>query len=317
MDTQNVPTSVMNARILESLEGDTKEAQSTATNYTRTQMREESFAFNILPPEKATNDMLDRDLDETLRIIWELEPESAGGKWVPFETVPDAEYITGSRYVIPFARVLTNKNHKDIDQLRTYRQDLRKIITDNDIKDGLAKIDGKFMETVNSIVFDAAGQGEVQNQTGKVQWIRTSEGLNRSSFAEAKKMMTRGTSDGRYRLKNHFCLMNNNTAQDWLKLGRDAVGGDLSERLFTDGLTIDSIEGVKMIFTIKDDLVPDNYVYFFTAPEFLGKCFYFTDWTMFMKKEAFFVEWFSYWLGGMAFGNIAGVCLVQFNNAGA
>ena len=314
MGTQNVPTSVINARILEHLDrGEVKKAQDAATDYTRTQIREESFAFKILPPEKATDDMLDRALDERLQIICELEPDSPGAKWVPLQTIPDGEYITGSRYLVPFARILTPKFVKDIDELRTYRQDIRKIITDNSIKDGLAEVDGKFMDTVNAIVLDAASQGAANNVSGKVQWIETSDPLNRSSFAEAKKMLPRGNSDGKYRLKNYICLMNDVTAQDWLKLDRAEVGGDLSEEFFRNGLTTDTFLGVKAIFTIKDDLVPDNYVYFFAAPEFLGRCFYLTDWTMFMKKEAFFIEMFSYWLGGFAFGNIAGMALCKFN----
>ena len=314
MDTQNVPTSVINALILEYLDRDEeKKAQDAATDYTRTQIREESFAFKILPPEKATDDMLDRALDERLQIIWELEPDSPAAKWVPLQTIPDGEYIVGSRYIISFARVLTPKFVKDIDELRTYRQDIRKILTDNSIKDALAEIDSKFMDTVNAIVLDAPSQGSANNVTGKVQWIETSDPLNRSSFAEAKKMLPRGNSNGKYRLRNYICLMNDVTAQDWLKLDRNAVGGDLSEEFFRNGLTTDTFLGVKAIFTIKDDLVPDNYVYFFAAPEFLGKCFYLTDWTMFMKKEAFFIEMFSYWLGGFAFGNVAGIALAKFN----
>ena len=314
MDTQNVPTSVINAQILEHLDrGEVKKAQDAATDYTRTQIREESFAFKIIPPEKATDDMLDRALDERLQIIWELEPDSPGAKWVPLQTIPDGEYIVGSRYLIPFARVLTPKFEKDIDELRTYRQDLRKILTDNSIKDALAEIDSKFMDTCNAIVLDAAGQGQPHNKTGKVQWIELTDPLNRSSFAEAKKMLPRGNSNGKYRLRNYIALMNDVTAQDWLKLTRDQVGGDLSEEFFRNGLTTDTFLGVKAIFTIKDDLVPDNYVYFFAAPEFLGKCFYLTDWTMYMKKEAYFIEMFSYWLGGFAFGNIAGVALAKFN----
>ena len=314
MDTQNVPTSMVNARILEHLDRDeVKKAQDAATDYTRTQIREESFAFKILPPEKATDDMLDRALDERLQIIWELEPDSPGSKWVPLQTVPDGEYIVGSRYLIPFARVLTPKFEKDIDELRTYRQDLRKILTDNSIKDALAEIDSKFIDTCNAIVNDTTGAGQPHNKTGKVQLIELTDPLNRSSFAEAKKMLPRGNTNGKYRLRNYIALMNDVTAQDWLKLDRNAVGGDLSEEFFRNGLTTDTFLGVKAIFTIKDDLVPDNYVYFFAAPEFLGKCFYLTDWTMYMKKEAYFIEMFSYWLGGFAFGNIAGVALAKFN----
>jgi hypothetical protein len=151
--TQNVPTAVMNARILEQLErGEVKMAQDAATDFTRLQVREESFMFKILPPEKATDDMLNRALDERLQIIWEVEPDNPASKWVPLQTIPDGEYITGSRYIIPFARVLTPKFVKDVDELRTYRQDIRKILTDNSIKDGLAEIDGKGIDTVNSIV---------------------------------------------------------------------------------------------------------------------------------------------------------------------
>jgi hypothetical protein len=315
-NTQNVPVSVINARILEHLDrGEVKKAQDAATDYTRTQIREESFAFKILPPEKATDDMLARDLDERLRIIWEIEPDSPAAKWVPLQTIPDGEYIKGSRYAIPFARVLTPKFVKDIDELRTYRQDIRKILTDNSIKDGLAEIDTKFINTVNSIVFNAPAANAPNNVTGKVQWMDFSDPLNRSSFAEAKKMLPRGsaTLPGKYRLRNYIALMNDVTAQDWLKLTRDQVGGDLAEEFFRNGLTTDTFLGVKAIFTIKDNLVPDNYVYFFAAPEFLGKCFYLTDWTMYMKKEAYFIEMFSYWLGGFGFGNVAAMAVARFN----
>ena len=60
-DTQNIPTPVMNSKILESLDRDlVKTAQDAATDYTRIQIREESFAFKILPPEKATDDKIGR-----------------------------------------------------------------------------------------------------------------------------------------------------------------------------------------------------------------------------------------------------------------
>ena len=111
--------------------------------------------------------MLDRDLDERLRIIEELEPDSPGAKWVPLQSVPDGEYIYGSRYQIPFARVLTRKYTKDIDELRTYKQDLRKILADNSIKDALAEIDGKFIGTCNAITDN--GTDGINDFTGKRQ----------------------------------------------------------------------------------------------------------------------------------------------------
>ena len=313
-NTQNIP--LLNSSVLDALDAGTGEGLNkvaqVASDYTRTQIREDSFAFKILPPEKIDNSRLRRDLTEDLGVIENIEPDSPGAKWVPLETVPDGEYITGSRYLIPFARVLTRKMTKDIDELRTYDYDIRKILTDNSIKDGLAKIDEKFIQTVNSIVFNCDAEGR-NNITHKIQLWDTTEGLNRESWTEASKMLPRPNPDGKFVCRNYIALMNDVTARDVLKLNRNEVGGDLAQKNWVEGLTTDTIEGIKIITTIKSNIVPENYVYFFAEPSFLGHCYYLTDWTMFLKKEAFFIEFFSYWLGGFGFGNVAGMALARFN----
>lgn len=321
METNNVQNvSIINAQILESLRNDDtsvfeKKAQASATNYTRIQIREDSFAFKILPPEKATSDMLRYDLTEDLAVVWEREPDSPAAKWVPLQTVPEGEYIKSSRYIIPFARVLTPDFRKDIAELLTTKQDIRKILTDNSIKDGLAEIDSKFIRTVNSIVFDADGPGQINHISEKVQWMDFEAPLNRETFAEATKMLPSGNAEGKFVQRNYCCLMNEITARDLLKLERPEVGGDKAQDFFLNGLTTDTIMGIKCLFTIKNHLVPTNYVYFFAEPDFLGKCFYLDDWTMFVKKEAYFISMFSYWMGGFAFGNTAGMALARFNVA--
>ena len=317
---QNVPVPVMNRAIIDSLErGEVKKAADSTTGMTRIQLREGSFAFKVLTPEQATNDMLVPSLvHDKPMIYWELEPDSPGAKWVPFQTVPSGEYIWGSRYVIPMARIVTPKYEKDLDELRTYKTDLRKVLTDNSIKDGLAEIDGKFIELCDDIVTDTVDTtaNTVQNFTGKYQWRVFAGGLTRENLAEAKKMMLRGSTftgmGDKFHLRNNICLMNEVTAQELLKMRRDHSGGDLSETMLQDGLVMEKIFGMKVLYTIKSGLVPTGTIYFFAAPEFLGKCFYLTDWTMYMKKEAYMVEMFSYWLGGMAIGNVAGVCRADF-----
>ena len=313
-NTQNIP--LLNSSVLDALDAGTGEGLNkvaqVASDYTRTQIREDSFAFKILPPEKIDNSRLRRDLTEDLGVIENIEPDSPGAKWVPLETVPDGEYITGSRYLIPFARVLTRNMTKDIDELRTYDYDIRKILTDNSIKDGLAKIDEKFIQTVNSIVFNCNAEGR-NNITHKIQLWDTTERLNRESWTEASKMLPRPNPDGKFVCRNYIALMNDVTARDVLKLNRNEVGGDLAQKNWVEGLTTDTIEGIKIITTIKSNIVPENYVYFFAEPSFLGHCYYLTDWTMFLKKEAFFIEFFSYWLGGFGFGNVAGMALARFN----
>lgn len=315
METQNA--SVINSKILEALQNDpddvfTKKAQAAADNYTRMHIREDSFAFKVLPPQKATREMLRYDITDDLAIVWEREPDSPAAKWVPLRTVPEGEYIKSSKYIIPLTRIVTSRYKKDIAELLTTKQDIRKILTDNAIKDGLAEIDAKFIRTVNSIVFNADGPGKPNYISHKIQWIDFPDRMTRETLAEATKMLPRGNEEGKFVSRNYCMLMNEITARDLLQFKREDIGGDKAQEFFLDGLTENKIFGIQTIFTIKNHLVPTNWVYFFAEPDFLGKCFYMDDWTMFVKKEAFFIEMFSYWMGGFAFGNTAAMALARF-----
>ena len=284
----------------------------TASDVTRTQIREGSFANKILPPETIGNERLTKTMTEDLIVIDDLEPDSPGAKYVPFETVPEGEIITGSRYITPMARIVTPMFTKDIDQLRTYDYPIRKILTDNSIKDGMAAHDRKFIDTVNSIVKNR-GTDLKHPVTGKRQYMKFEEGINRDTFTEATKMLPRGNSQGKFVARNYLMLAHENTLRDILKLDRNEIGGDLAQEHWKNGLTETTIMGIKAISTIKNNLVPEGLVYFFAEPSFLGHNYTLTDWTMYLNKEAFFIKWFSYWLGGFSFGNIAGMALAQFN----
>lgn len=286
----------------------------TASDVTRTQIREGSFANKILPPENIGNEKLTKTMTEDLIVIDELEPDSPGAKYVPFETVPEGEIITGSRYITPMARIVTPMFTKDIDQLRTYDYPIRKVLTDNSIKDGMATHDRKFIETVNSIVMNTeGGPGTVHPVTGKIQLLDLDTPIDRDSFTEATKMLPRGNANGKFVARNYLMLAHENTLRDVLKLDRNAIGGDLAQEHWKNGLTETTIMGIKAISTIKNNLVPEGWVYFFAEPSFLGHNYTLTDWTMYLNKEAFFIKWFSYWLGGFSFGNIAGMALARFD----
>jgi len=257
-NNQNIPDSVRNQRVLELMDrGEMTKVAQASTEFIRTQIREDAFTFKIIPFEKATDDMLDRGLDERLRFIRELEPDSPGAKWVSLEGVPEGEYMVGPRYEIPVARLVTPRLVKNIDELRTYKMDLRKVLLSNTIKDGEAEIDRKLIDTCTAIVTDTAGvvPNVAQTYTGKVQWTGFSGGLTRENFIEAKKMLPRGNSSGKYRLRNYIALMNEVTAQDWMKLSALEVGDETVKQMFKEGLTTDTYLGVKCIFTIKSDIV--------------------------------------------------------------
>ena len=300
----------------EGRDGNIKKVAQAASDVTRTQIREGSFANKILPPETIGNERLTKTMTEDLIVIDDLEPDSPGAKYVPFETVPEGEIITGSRYITPMARIVTPKFTKYIDQLRTYDYPIRKILTDNSIKDGMATHDRKFIETVNSIVTNTeGGPGTVHPVTRKLQFIDFNDELNRSNFVDATKMLPRGNENGKFVARNYLMLAHENTLREILKLDRQEVGGDKAQDFFLNGLTETSLFGIKAVSTIKNNLVPEGFVYFFAEPSFLGHNYTLTDWTMYLNKEAFFITWFSYWLGGFSFGNIAGMALACFKGS--
>lgn len=297
----------------EGRDGNIKKVAQAASDVTRTQIREGSFANKILPPETIGNERLTKTMTEDLIVIDDLEPDSPGAKYVPFETVPEGEIITGSRYITPMARIVTPKFTKDIDQLRTYDYPIRKILTDNSIKDGMATHDRKFIETVNSIVTNTihGGPGSVHPITRKLQFLAfdDEQQITRSSLVEATKMLPRGNENGKFVARNYLMLAHENTLREILKLQRPEIGGDKSQDFFLNGLTETTFLGIKAVSTIKNNLVPEGFVYFFAEPSFLGHNYTLTDWTMYLNKEAYFITWFSYWLGGFSFGNIAGMAL--------
>ena len=129
------------------------------------------------------------------------------------------------------------------------------------------------------------------NGLGLPQYVSIPGGITRQTVADSFKVMQKlrvpfgplqpdgGQSRG-------VMLMNNVTAIDFLKMERGEVGGDLAEKQWVEGLPSKTILGVKSIFTLKRELVPDGTVYFFSSEEFFGKYFRLQPLTVFMETKA-------------------------------
>lgn len=138
---------------------------------------------------------------------------------------------------------------KDINELRTYRMDLRQVITDNMLKDIQTEEDGKFIAVCDEIVGPNNGVGA----SGQQQHFSIPGGVTRDNYVDALTKLED------LDLNNGVVLMNRKTVKQFLKWDRSEIGGDLSQDLFKEGLTKlgdASIMGVKHIFTIKRNLEP-------------------------------------------------------------
>ena len=136
----DINTRIMNNTVLDQLCSDNsgleKSAATAITEYTRTKMREDGFTRRIIPPQNVTEADLDRQVDTDKGvIIIDKEVDSPAAISIPYATLPNNIYIKGERYRLMFDRIITPRFTKDIAELRTYDMDIRKVLSDNSIKD--------------------------------------------------------------------------------------------------------------------------------------------------------------------------------------
>jgi hypothetical protein len=283
-----------------------KQAVDAVNDFTRIKMREDGFFRRIMPPIPISNDELDRqvDTDKPVKVV-DKEPDSPAAISIPFATLPTNLYIRGPRYRVMFDRIVTPRFTKDVDELRTWIMDIRQILSDNAIKDMLAEEDGKFIRAVNSAL---VGAGLVVPTSGTVQHEVISGGITRDTLWDSLKIMPNTPSN----LEVHCVLLNNITIKEVAKFTRNEMGGDVSAEIMRNGWTLKEFMGIQWIITIKKGLVPTNTMYHFADPKFIGKSYVLEDTTMYVRREAYMLEFFAYETLGGTIGHTSGLSRVDF-----
>ncbi len=283
-----------------------KEAEDAVNDFTRTKMREDGFYRRIMPPIPITNDELDRqvDTDKPVKVV-DKEPDSPAAISIPFATLPTNLYIRGPRYRVMFDRIATPRFTKDVDELRTWIMDIRQVLSDNAIKDMLAEEDGKFLRAVNTAL---VGPGLTVPTSGTVQHEVIAGGITRDTLWDSLKVMPNTPSN----LEVHVVLVNNITIKEIGKFTHNEMGGTISEDIMKNGWSLQTFMGVKWIVTIKKGLVATNTMYQFADPKFIGKSYVLEDTTMYIRREAYMLEFFAYETMGGTIGHTSGLARVDF-----
>ena len=293
-------------KITASDDGIVKDAAAAGTNMIRRRIREEGFTRRIIPPQTVTNEDLDRVLEHDRPVIIEdMEPLSPGAKSIPFGDSADTQFYYGNKYACVFNPITTPEWTKDINELRTYRMDLRQVITDNSLKDIQTEEDGKFIAVIDEIVGTVNGVGA----SGVQQNFEINGGITRDTYVEVLSKLEDQN------LNNGVFLMNRRTAKEFLKWDRSEIGGDLAQDLLKQGLTALQeaiIFGTKHIFTIKREIVPDFTLYLFTEPGFFGKFYTLSDVTMYVEKKKDFLRFSAREVISVTIANVAGCAKVTF-----
>lgn len=310
LELSQAETRMINEAVFEKLSSNNgelvKEATDAVNDFTRTKMRERGFLREIIPPVPIRADQLTRRIEsDSPSVVIDKEGDSPAAVSVPFAQLPVNQYIRGYRYLVTLSRIQTPRFTKDVDQLATWIMDIRQVLSDNAIKDLLAEEDGKFILAVNSAM---VAQGATVATSGTVQWESIGGGITRDGLSDMMKIMP-GTPS---HLDVHTVLINNITVNDLVKFNRIEMGGDLSQEIFRNGWSLQEFMGRRWLITIKTDIIPTNSFFHFADPKFIGKHFSLTDTTMYIRREAFMLEFFAYQTSGATLGHTSGLTRADF-----
>lgn len=276
--------------------GNIKEAAQNATSFVRNRMREMSFVREVLKPIKIDETDLTPDEHTDLpRILVEKEPDSAAVS-LPFRGTPPKRWYSADKYSIYFGKIESEEFVKTKWELMTYKNDIRKIITDNSVKDMSDQEDMRFYEIADEIVGNNPSQA-----------LSLTGGLNMSNVSEMiKNMKSRKMPIGCF-------LCTEELAADLLKLPATSVGDQVASRHYDQGVFKEkSLAGYPMITTIKNDIIPANELWLLTTEEYMGKFYLLQDATLFIEQRKDVLMFSAYEALGIGIGNHKGFVRGRF-----
>ena len=305
----NKVAAAANAALLEQLHSPTmyKEGAENLAQFTRYRLREEGAMRKLMPFEKLADSELDPQLGSDLpyKIEWK-EPQSHGALSIPFAAGPSEFFIRGSNWPIYFNSIIGPKYLKHMDELRIYPYDIRSIMTDHVTRDVMDEEDRRFF--VDTLDAAMIGVNATSPFTNTVQWKSLNGGWDRNNIVEALKALPGGVT----KTSPKRAVVNNISMMDFLKWGRDEIGGDMSQDLLKAGSgsgvwTSGEFLGTEWFVTIKDNLVPNGAVYMLASQEFLGKAYSLTDLTLQTERRGPWIEYYPWETVGAGLGNVGGV----------
>lgn len=292
-----------------------KRAEDLTNAFTRKMLMENSFMHKILPAEPLQPSELTEDINERKPYkLVPLEPNSRGACTVQFGSVPNSFYFDVEYYKVPINRIITHRLTMDIMELMRHRYDIRQVLVDKQTKYIEVEKDRRFLDAVNYALLMTETVGALGNGTASPSQMREfSEGLTREALVDASMIM-QSTPAHCYPT---CALCNIRTYSEFAKwYDYEMGGGSTSEDIITNGMGERNFYNINWISSIKHELLPDGFVYFFSSPDYLGKHYVVEDLQMWVKSEAYMLTTFQWMASGAAIGNVSGLALAVFNPNG-
>jgi hypothetical protein len=296
-ETQQVSAQFVNSNFVKKIEdGRIKEAAAEGSAFIREFVRQESYAREILTPVLLQDDEIDRDenTDEPKKIV-EKEPKSVA-TFVQFQGAGPRTWFKGPRYSVFFGKTESQHFTKSKFQLMTYQNDIRKMLSDNSVKDMADQEDKKWQETVDALIALNPAEQNI-----------AAAGFNSTAFKSGfQKMVNRRRPIGKM-------TMTKSLYYEALDLVATSVGNDIASRHYDEGVeNEEKLWGFPVITTIKSTIHDPKKAYIYSPENYLGNFFLLQDATLYIKQEADTITFWTYAAPGIGIGNRLSIQSITF-----
>ena len=283
-----------------------KEAMANSTYFIRDRVRELGFARKIIEPIMVTAADLDRlPNEEQPAIILEKDIE-AKGFTIPFRGQGEQRYWEKDNVVITFQKIESQKLNKSKFELMTSKTPYTQLLEKRVVQEVQKVEDETLMEAFAAVLATA----EKERPGAQEQVVKG--GLTKENISLLIKMLARlqmiPTEANAPKPK---ILMTQTLKADLVNLGMIDIGDTNVSKFWNQGaLGVDSLFGIPVVTTIKNDLVKDNEVYIIAPQDYFGRYFILQDHTMVIKTEADMMTFWTYAAMGLGLINTKGVCKI-------
>jgi len=299
IETQQVSAQFVNQNFIKKIDdGRIKEAAAEGSAFIREHVRQESYAREIITPQLLNDDEIDRDenTDEPKKIV-EKEPNSIA-TFVQFNGSGPRTWFRGPRYSIFFGKTESQHFTKSKFQLMTYQNDIRKMLSDNSVKDMADQEDLKWQSTIDALA-----------ALNTAEQVTEANAFNSTAFKKGfQKMVGRRRPIGKI-------TMCKSLYYEALDLPATSVGNDVASRHYDDGVeSEEKLWGIPVVTTIKTHVHDPRKAYIYAPENYLGNFFLLQDATLYIKQEADMLTFWTYAAPGIGIGNRLSFQVIDFTS---
>lgn len=317
MDTENIKDilqdSAFNQRvynnIAESPDGIQKEAAAAGSRLIYKELRENGFHRRVIPFETVTDADLHPLPDEEMPVVWgEMQIDSPAARSMSMKDATETEFFWKETFVCRFYVISTPEFAKNTFELKSHVNDTVKLLTEQSLKDIETEEDIRGINDWDDIVGAVGGTGAA----GFTQNFAVGP-FTRASYTDAQYLL----SDRR--LPVGVALANQRFIGNIQKLPRSEIGGDIAQEMFMQGakkvIKSGVIGGIPHLFTIKNNLIPNDTMYLFAEPKFFGMACEYQKPTLYVRKKKRMLYFSADEIVASSCVNVAAVVKVQFAEA--